>query len=55
MGYLPENAPVEQIRIELPVLEVVPFGPVWMHSWLFVFIPVMFIVSLAIYKWAKIE
>ncbi|MES1952518.1 hypothetical protein S4A8_16747 [Salinisphaera sp. S4-8] len=55
LGYLPEDAPVEQIRIDLPVLEVIPFGPAWMHSWLFVFIPVMFIVSLAIYKWAKIE
>ena len=55
LGYLPDDAPVEQVRIALPTLEVIPFGPGWMRSWLFVFIPVMFIVSLLIYKWAKIE
>jgi len=55
LGYLPDDAPVDQVTIDLPVLEVIPFGPAWMHSWLFVFIPVMFIASLAIYKWAKIE
>ncbi|MES1947821.1 hypothetical protein C84B14_10742 [Salinisphaera sp. C84B14] len=55
LGYLPDDAPVDQVHIDLPVLEVIPFGPAWMHSWLFVFMPVMFIVSLAIYKWAKIE
>ncbi|MES1929533.1 hypothetical protein SADO_09764 [Salinisphaera dokdonensis CL-ES53] len=55
LGYLPDDAPVDQVHIELPTLEVIPFGPSWMRSWLFVFIPVMFIVSLLIYKWAKIE
>lgn len=55
LGYLPDDAPVDRIQIELPTREVLHIGPVWMRSWLFVFIPVMFIVSLALYKWAKIE
>lgn len=55
LGYLPDDSPVEQVRIDLPTLEVIHFGPLWMRSWLFVFIPVMFLVSLVIYKWAKIE
>jgi type II secretory pathway pseudopilin PulG len=55
LGYLPDDAPIDRVQIDLPTLEVISFGPDWMRSWLFVFIPVMFIVSLAIFKWAKIE
>lgn len=55
LGYLPDDAPIERIHIDLPALEVIHIGPQWMRSWLFVFIPVMFSVSLALYKWAKIE
>lgn len=55
IGYLPDNAPLEQVRIALPERHYLPFGPDWMRNWLAIFIPVMFIVSLAIYKWAKIE
>ncbi|ROO33085.1 hypothetical protein [Salinisphaera orenii] len=55
LGYLPDDAAVEQIRIHLPERHYLSFGPDWMRGWLAIFIPVMFIVSLAIYRWAKIE
>lgn len=55
IGYLANDAPLEQVRIALPEQHYLPFGPGWMRSWLAVFIPVMFIVSLAMFKWARIE
>lgn len=55
LGYLPDDAAVEQIHIHLPERHYLAFGPDWMRGWLAIFIPVMFIVSLAIYRWAKIE
>ncbi|HET7314307.1 hypothetical protein [Salinisphaera sp.] len=55
LGYLPDDSPLRAVRIELPEREYIHFGPNWMHGWLAVFIPVMFIVSLLMFKWAKIE
>ncbi|AWN14420.1 hypothetical protein [Salinisphaera sp. LB1] len=55
LGYLPDDSPVEAVRIALPEREFIHFGPSWMRGWLAVFIPVMFIVSLLMFKWAKIE
>jgi len=55
LGYLPEDGPVEQVWIALPERHVLPFGPEWLRSWLAVFMPVMFVVSLLMYRWAKIQ
>lgn len=32
-GYLPEDAPVERIQLDLPRLEVLSFGPSWLRGW----------------------
>lgn len=55
LGYLPDDAPVQAVRIHLPQRELLHIGPHWMHGWLAVFLPVMFIVSLLMFKWARIE
>lgn len=51
-GYLPPDAPVEQIGIELPRREIIPAGPSWLRGWEAVFLPVLFIAALA-YKSAR--
>lgn len=55
LGYLPDDSPIQAVRIDLPEREFIHVGPQWMRGWLAVFIPVMFIVSLLMFKWAKIE
>ncbi|RJS94458.1 hypothetical protein [Salinisphaera sp. Q1T1-3] len=55
LGYLPADAPVEAVTIELPTREFIHFGPAWMRGWFSIFIPVMFIISLGMFRWAKIE
>lgn len=55
LGYLPDNAPAEVVRIALPERTYLTIGPSWMRGWLAIFIPVMFIVSLGMFRWAKIE
>lgn len=32
-GYLPDDGPVEQVRLELPQREYLPFGPGWLRGW----------------------
>lgn len=55
LGYLPAESGIERIAFELPEPEYLPFGPGWMRHWLAVFFPIMTIVSLITYRWAKIE
>lgn len=55
LGYLPEDSGVERVEIGLPERTYLPFGPAWMRSWPALFLPVMLIVSLITYRWAKIE
>lgn len=55
LGYLPDDSPIDAVRIDLPEREFIHVGPSWMRGWLAVFIPVMFIVSLLMFKWARIE
>lgn len=55
LGYLPADSGIERIAFELPEPEYLPFGPGWMRHWLAVFFPIMTIVSLITYRWAKIE
>ncbi|SDL18893.1 hypothetical protein SAMN05661010_01004 [Modicisalibacter muralis] len=54
-GYLPEDGRVERINIELPESRYLEIGPSWMHSWLFVFFPVLVIVSLLIHRFSRIK
>ncbi|MEG3115619.1 hypothetical protein R3F72_10840 [Salinicola sp. 4072] len=55
LGYLPAESPIERVAFDLPQPEYLPFGPGWMRHWLAIFFPVMTIVSLLTYRWAKIE
>ena len=36
-GYLPDNALFESIDIALPEQQFLPFGPDWLHGWMFSF------------------
>lgn len=51
-GYLPPEAPVERIGIELPKRQIIPAGPSWLRGWEAVFLPVLFVAALA-YKSAR--
>lgn len=51
-GYLPSDAPVERIGIELPKRQIIPAGPWWLRGWEAVFVPVLFVSALA-YKAAR--
>lgn len=55
LGYLPENGTLQRVEIALPEREYLTVGPGWMRTWLAVFFPVMFVVSLLIFRWAKIQ
>jgi hypothetical protein len=43
---------LDEVRIGLPRLEVLPAGPSWIRGWEAVFLPVLFLVALA-YKSAR--
>jgi hypothetical protein len=45
-GYLPDDHPVESIRLGLPSHEVLPAGPDWVRGWLFTYFVVLVVVSL---------
>jgi len=32
-GYLPSDAPVDRVTLDLPRLEVLPLGPAWLRGW----------------------
>lgn len=32
-GYLPPDAPVDRVTLDLPRLEVLPLGPAWLRGW----------------------
>ena len=55
LGYLPANGPIQQVTIDLPEREYLPFGPGWLRHWLALFMPVMFLASFIIYKRAGIQ
>ena len=46
-GYLPSDAPVDEIDIDLPRRQVIGAGPAWVRGWEAVFLPVLFIAALA--------
>jgi len=51
-GYLPDDAPVDEIRVGLPRRELVSMGPSWMRGWEAIFLPVLFVAALG-YKTAR--
>jgi hypothetical protein len=48
-GYVPDDAPVDALTIDLPRRELHGIGPSWMRGWEAIFIPILFVVAL-IYK-----
>lgn len=48
VGYLPDNAKIDRVEIDLPEQEFLSFGPSWLRSWEFLFLSVVLIVSIAI-------
>jgi hypothetical protein len=51
-GYLPDDAPVDEIRIGLPRRELHAVGPQWLRGWEAIFLPVLFVAALT-YKAAR--
>lgn len=51
-GYLPTEAPVERINIELPRNEVLSVGPSWARGWEVPFFLLFLVFALAV-KWAR--
>lgn len=47
-GYLPADAPVASVRLELPRLEVLPFGPWWLRTWHVFFLTVLSVWALIV-------
>lgn len=54
-GYLPDDAPLERIEIDLPQKEYIALGPAWLRSWYVVFFAALLAGSLAIKIAARIE
>jgi hypothetical protein len=54
-GYLPDDAGIESIQLELPPLEYLPFGPAWLRAWYGVFFAALLGSSLAVKLWARID
>ncbi|MDW5375455.1 hypothetical protein R6258_00855 [Halomonas sp. HP20-15] len=55
LGYLPADSGIERIEIAFPEREYLAYGPGWMRSWLTIFFPVMLVVSLLMFRWAKVQ
>ena len=49
-GYLPSQAVIEQIQLDLPPVECLPFGPGWVRGWQPVFFLPLLLASLVIKK-----
>jgi hypothetical protein len=55
VGYLPSDATVELVRVELPRKEYLATGPQWMRGWEALFFGVLLAVSLGLKRWANIQ
>lgn len=51
-GYLPDDAPIDEIRADLPKRQLHSAGPSWMRGWEAIFLPVLFVAALG-YKTAR--
>lgn len=54
VGYLPAGGPAQRVEIGLPARDYLPFGPLWLGSWLTVFLVVLTAVSLAVHRLARV-
>lgn len=54
-GYLPTASPVERVYLDLPRIEVLPFGPGWLRTWEVPYFVLLVVFSLFIKHAARIE
>jgi hypothetical protein len=54
-GYLPDDAGIERIQLDLAPNEYLPFGPGWLRAWYGVFFATLLASSLAVKLWARID
>ena len=54
-GYLPDDAGIERIELDLSPNEYLPFGPAWLRAWYGVFFAALLASSLALKLWARID
>jgi hypothetical protein len=54
-GYLPDDAIIERIQLDLQPNEYLPFGPEWLRAWYGVFFAALLASSLALKLWARID
>jgi hypothetical protein len=54
-GYLPDDAGIERIQLDLQPQEYLPFGPAWLRAWYGVFFAALLGSSLAVKLWARID
>ena len=47
-GYLPQDGPVQSVRLELPHQTVLPFGPWWLRTWHVFFLTVLSVAALVV-------
>lgn len=55
VGYLPAQAPVQRVYVHLPSPAYLPIGPGWLRSWVTPFLVVLFITSLLIHRFSRIN
>lgn len=54
-GYLPQDAPLQRLRIDLPAIECLPFGPAWLRGWEVTFFTSLLVVSLLLKRLLNIH
>lgn len=54
-GYLPDNAPVEEVEIALPRQEYLSAGPQWARGWEIVFLPSLLVAALLYKRVRRVE
>jgi hypothetical protein len=55
VGYLPNNASVDWIKVALPDKEYLGFGPHWLRGWEMPFFISLIVVSIAVKIWWRID
>lgn len=55
VGYLPDDAPIEMITVDLKTFEMLSFGPEWMRGWPTLFFVPLLVFSIAIKIIFRIE
>jgi hypothetical protein len=48
LGYLPDNGPIAQVEIGLPIQRFITMGPDWVHGWEVPFIAAMLVGSITL-------